>query len=176
MIMALFCMKDFRRRLPLVRQHIIPPPAVLTTRPGAATIRLAMAMKKVITIQPDTPAPDGSKVEFKKFEKKPEAQAAPGGLTEEDVFRALSTVNDPELPVSIVDLGLIYDVRVSGGDVGIKMTLTTPGCSMGGMISGQAEEALKAIGARNVIVQVVWDPPWNPDMMSPEAKAKLGAE
>lgn len=97
-------------------------------------------------------------------------------MTEEDVFRALGTVNDPELPVSIVDLGLIYDVRVSGGDVGIKMTLTTPGCSMGGMIAGQAEEALKAIGARNVIVQVVWDPPWNPDMMSPEAKAKLGAE
>lgn len=156
----------------------------MTIRPRTATIRPVMAMKKIITIQPDTPAPgqpasDGSTVAFKKFEKKPDApaaDAASGDLTEEAVFRALGGVNDPELPVSIVDLGLIYDVRISGADVGIKMTLTTPGCSMGGMIAGQAEEAVKAAGARNVIVQVVWDPPWNPDMMSPEAKAKLGAE
>ncbi|MGI9558486.1 MAG: metal-sulfur cluster assembly factor [Thermodesulfobacteriota bacterium] len=134
-----------------------------------------MAMKKIITIQPDSPSgADAEKpqVELKKFEKK-----EPGGaveLTEESVFEALKGVNDPELPVSIVDLGLIYDVQISGSDVGLKMTLTTPGCSMGAHISGQAEEALKAIGARNVIVQVVWDPPWNPDMMSPEAKSKLG--
>ncbi|WP_462137604.1 metal-sulfur cluster assembly factor [Candidatus Mycalebacterium sp.] len=135
-----------------------------------------MAMKKIITIQPDSQgdekSPD-SKVQFKKFEKK-DASSAP--LTEEAVFEALGQVNDPELPVSIVDLGLIYDVQISGSDVGLKMTLTTPGCSMGGMISGQAEEALKAIGARNVLVQVVWEPPWNPDMMSPAAKQKLGVE
>ncbi len=133
-------------------------------------------MKKIITIQPDSQgdekSPD-SKVQFKKFEKK-DASSAP--LTEEAVFEALGQVNDPELPVSIVDLGLIYDVQISGSDVGLKMTLTTPGCSMGGMISGQAEEALKAIGARNVLVQVVWEPPWNPDMMSPAAKQKLGVE
>ncbi|QMU56555.1 MAG: DUF59 domain-containing protein [Candidatus Mycalebacterium zealandia] len=133
-------------------------------------------MKKIITIQPDSQegekAPD-SGVQFKKFEKK---DTAPAELTKETVFEALGQVNDPELPVSIVDLGLIYDVQISGNDVGLKMTLTTPGCSMGGMISGQAEEALKAIGARNVLVQMVWDPPWNPDMMSPEAKRKLGVE
>ncbi len=135
-----------------------------------------MAMKKIITIQPDSPdakEPRSSGVEFKKFEKK---NAAPVELTEETVFEALGGVNDPELPVSIVELGLVYDVQISGADIGLKMTLTTPGCSMGGMIAGQAEEALKNIGARNVIVQMVWDPPWNPDMMSPEAKRKLGVE
>ncbi len=134
-------------------------------------------MKKVITIQPDSPsaqnAPD-SGVQFKKFEKK--RDTAEGELTQEAAFEALGGVNDPELPVSIVDLGLIYDVQISGSDIGLKMTLTTPGCSMGAMIAGQAEEALKNIGARNVVVQVVWDPPWNPDMMSPEAKRKLGVE
>ncbi len=136
-----------------------------------------MAMKKIIQIQPDKPsAGDGrnSGVQFKKFEKKESAGAVE--LTEKAVFEALDGVNDPELPVSIVELGLIYDVQISGNDVGLKMTLTTPGCSMGGMIAGQAEEALKNIGARNVIVQVVWDPPWNPDMMTPEAKRKLGVE
>ena len=138
-----------------------------------ATIHFVMAMKKIITIQPDSPAAGTSNVELKKFEKKTDADVT---LTEEDIMRALGGVNDPELPVSIVDLGLIYDIQISGNDVGLKMTLTTPGCSMGAMISGQAEEAIKAIGARNVIVQVVWDPPWNPDMMSPEAKTRLGVE
>lgn len=136
-------------------------------------------MKKIITIQPDSPAEGksaGSGVQFKKIEKKNVSNASQAELTEEAVFEALRQVNDPELPVSIVDLGLIYDLQISGGDVGLKMTLTTPGCSMGGMIAGQAEEALKNIGARNVLVQMVWDPPWNPDMMSPEAKAKLGVE
>ncbi len=134
-------------------------------------------MKKIITIQPDAPAGENSGdsgVQFKKFEKKDKHPHTE--LTQKTVFEALGSVNDPELPVSIVDLGLIYDVQISGNDVGLQMTLTTPGCSMGGMIAEQAEEALKSIGARNVMVQVVWDPPWNPDMMSPEAKNKLGVE
>lgn len=136
-----------------------------------------MAMKKIITVQPDAPSSQGGRgsgVQFKKFDKKRDAPAAE--LTEKAVFEALGNVQDPELPVSIVELGLIYDVRISGGDVGLKMTLTTPGCSMGSMIAGQAEEALKGIGARNVLVEIVWDPPWNPDMMSPEAKSRLGVE
>ena len=54
------------------------------------------------------------------------------------------------------------------------MSLTTPGCGMGAMIARQAENAIKSIGAKNVLVQIVWDPPWNPDMMSDEAKERLG--
>jgi len=56
------------------------------------------------------------------------------------------------------------------------MTLTTPGCGMGAMIASQAEEAVKGLGANNVLVEVVWDPPWNPDMISDEAKQKLGID
>ncbi|MEM7008002.1 MAG: iron-sulfur cluster assembly protein [Thermodesulfobacteriota bacterium] len=134
-------------------------------------------MKKIITIKPDAPEESSNKgVSFKKFDKseKPETNVE---LTEEIVYDALKTVYDPEIPVSIVDLGLIYDVAISSGNnVNLKMTLTTPGCGMGAMIAGQAEEAIRGAGANNVLVEVVWDPPWNPDMMSDEAKNKLGME
>ena len=93
---------------------------------------------------------------------------------EEKVIDALKNVMDPELPVSIVDLGLIYNVDVVDNNIKIQMTLTTPGCSMGSMISSQVENTLYALGAKNVIVEVIWDPPWNPNMTSEEAKIKLG--
>ncbi len=134
-----------------------------------------MGMKKIITIQPDAPSGSTDKgVSFKKFDKA-ENPKTNVELTEEIVYSALKNVYDPEIPVSIVDLGLIYDVAISSGNnVNMKMTLTTPGCGMGAMIAGQAEEAIKTAGAKNVMIEVVWDPPWNPDMMSDEAKEKLG--
>ena len=95
-------------------------------------------------------------------------------FTEEIVFDALKNVMDPELPVSIVDLGLIYSVETADNNISIKMTLTTPGCSMGAAISKQVENVLYALGAKNVILEIIWDPPWNPNMMSDEAKQKLG--
>ncbi len=134
-----------------------------------------MGMKKVIGITNNSPKPAENKnVSFKKFDKteKPETQ---GELTEASIFAALKNVYDPEIPVSIVDLGLIYDVQISSGsNVNIKMTLTTPGCGMGAMIAGQAEAAVRELGAKNVLVEIVWDPPWNPDMISDEAREKLG--
>ena len=129
-------------------------------------------MKKIIKINTSTPASDSKGVTFKKFDKKEKSEAVE--LTEEKIKAALKNVYDPELPVSIVDLGLIYDTKISGNNVNLKMTLTTPGCSMGSMIAGQAEMALKEIGAENVLIDIIWDPPWNPDMMSDEAKEKLG--
>ncbi len=128
-----------------------------------------MGMKKVIGIKKDEP---DQGVTLKKIEKDRPVKSE---LTEEEVFYALMNVYDPEIPVSIVDLGLIYDVQISSGNnVSIKMSLTTPGCGMGAMIASQAEQAVKDIGANNVLVEVVWDPPWNPDMMSDEARQKLG--
>jgi metal-sulfur cluster biosynthetic enzyme len=128
-----------------------------------------MGMKKVIGIKKDEPEQG---VNLKKIEKDRPVKTE---ITEEEVYYALMNVYDPEIPVSIVDLGLIYDVQISSGNnVGIKMSLTTPGCGMGAMIASQAEQAVKDIGANNVLVEVVWDPPWNPDMMSDEAKQKLG--
>lgn len=133
-----------------------------------------MGMKKIISIKPDAPKNEGPQgVSFKKFDnKKPADQDIE--ITEEKVYESLQTVNDPELPVNIVELGLIYDTQISGRDVKLKMTLTTPGCGMGAMIANQAEMAIKNIGARNVLIEIVWDPPWNPDMMTDEAKQRLG--
>jgi len=129
-------------------------------------------MKKIIKINTTNQSSDNKGITFKKFDKKEKTVSAE--LTEEQVNAALCNVYDPELPVSIVDLGLIYDTKISGSNVNLKMTLTTPGCGMGSMIAGQAEMALKEIGADNVLIEIIWDPPWNPDMMSDEAKQKLG--
>lgn len=95
-------------------------------------------------------------------------------VTEEQVFQALSSVRDPELPLNIVDLGLIYDVSIENDAVSVKMTLTTPGCPMHSTIKGEAEKALRKLpGIQGVKVEIVWDPPWNTDMMSEEAKRML---
>ena len=134
-----------------------------------------MGFKKIIGIKKDEPEGAGDKgVTLTKFEKS-DAANKDLVLTDEDVYEALKNVYDPEIPVSIVDLGLIYDVNISSGrNVSVKMSLTTPGCGMGAMIAQQAETAIREAGADNVLIEVVWDPPWNPDMMSEAAKLKLG--
>ena len=132
-----------------------------------------MGMKKIIQIDGPKPAESAGEVAFTKFDDRKKPGNLPE-MTEETVYDALREVHDPELPVNIVDLGLIYDTRVSGRNVQIKMTLTTPGCAMGAHIAGQAEAALKNAGADNVLIEVIWDPPWNPDMISEEGKRKLG--
>ncbi len=134
-----------------------------------------MGMKKIIQIDRGDAPRDKNSVSFTKFEKKKTLES-PTEITEDMVYSALKHVYDPELPVSIVDLGLIYDTKISGRNVQIKMTLTTPGCAMGAHIAGQAEAAIKNAGADNVLIEVIWDPPWNPDMISEEGKKKLGIE
>lgn len=132
-----------------------------------------MGMKKTIQVDGPKPAAGSGGVTFTKFDGKKKPQDV-SEMTEEAVYDALRDVHDPELPVSIVDLGLIYDTRISGRNVQVKMTLTTPGCAMGAQIAGQAEAALRNAGADNVLIEVIWDPPWNPDMISEEGKKKLG--
>jgi FeS assembly SUF system protein len=96
-------------------------------------------------------------------------------VTEEKVWEVLKNCYDPEIPVNIVDLGLVYDVKIEDDVVKVKMTLTAPGCPMHSMIAQDVRNKLLGIeGVKDAVVQVVWDPPWNPDMMSEEAKAKLG--
>ena len=89
-------------------------------------------------------------------------------VTEEKVWDALATVMDPEIPFSVVDLGLVYGVEVAPPDrVRVKLTLTTRGCPLVRHISGSAEEAIRRVtGATDVAVEIVWDPPWNPTMAS----------
>ncbi|MCZ6483226.1 MAG: SUF system Fe-S cluster assembly protein [Alphaproteobacteria bacterium] len=106
-----------------------------------------------------------------------EQAAAPAAESLEDrVHAALRGVYDPEIPVNIHDLGLIYDVRIAaGGKVDIKMTLTAPGCPVAGTMPGMVEQAVAAVdGISHVDVELVWDPPWNQDMMSDVARLELG--
>ena len=96
-------------------------------------------------------------------------------LTTESIYESLKTVFDPEIPVNVVDLGLIYDVQVNKGDVYVQMTLTFPGCGMGPFIAQQAEWAIQDIeGVEDVEIELVFDPPWSPDLISEEARSQLG--
>lgn len=96
-------------------------------------------------------------------------------VTMEEIVKALKECYDPEIPVNVWDLGLIYDVSVDGEKVHVKMTLTAPGCPMHTFISQEVKEKLQSIsGVREATVEVVWDPPWSPDKMSPQAKVQLG--
>ena len=96
-------------------------------------------------------------------------------LTTEAIYESLKSVFDPEIPVNVVDLGLIYDVQVTKGDVYVQMTLTFPGCGMGPFIAQQAEWAIQDVeGVEDVAVELVFDPPWSPDLISEEARSQLG--
>jgi FeS assembly SUF system protein len=98
-------------------------------------------------------------------------------VTMEDIVKALKECYDPEIPVNVWDLGLIYDVNVDGDKVHVKMTLTAPGCPMHAFISKEDREKLQSVsGVKEASVEVVWDPPWSPDKMSPEAKVQLGIQ
>lgn len=92
-------------------------------------------------------------------------------LTKEDVMEVLKKCYDPEIPINIVDLGLVYDVDVEGDRVHIKMTLTTPGCPMSAMIVDNVRQKVESIdGIKNAEVEMVWDPPWTPDRISKKLK------
>ena len=96
-------------------------------------------------------------------------------LNEELIYTVLRTCHDPEIPLNIVDLGLIYDVQVAGACVDVKMTLTTQGCGMGGYISREAEEKILSLpGVSEAKVEIVWEPSWTPEMISQEGRKTLG--
>tara|TARA_B100000686_G_scaffold29548_1_gene30000 strand:- start:105 stop:419 length:315 start_codon:yes stop_codon:yes gene_type:complete len=98
-------------------------------------------------------------------------------VTKEDVLEALRDVYDPEIPVNIVDLGLVYDVEVENADVEVQMTLTFAGCGMGPYIAQQAEWRLAELeGIEDINVDLVFDPPWTPDMITDEGKKLLGLD
>lgn len=98
-----------------------------------------------------------------------------GRVEESQVWKALETVFDPEIPVSIVALGLVYQVTVQDTDVSIKMTLTAPGCGMGPVLVDDVKYRVALVpNVENVDVELVFDPPWSRDMMSEEAQLETG--
>lgn len=106
--------------------------------------------------------------------ERPEGKDDPALL--EPVLEALKTVQDPEIPVNLVELGLIYELLVKeGGIVYVEMTLTTPACPVAQSMPGEVENAVGAVpGVSDVRVKLVWTPPWDKDRMSEEAKLELG--
>jgi len=105
----------------------------------------------------------------------PESTTGPGVLDEEHIWHALRSVFDPEIPVNIADLGLIYAVKTQQGRVDIEMTLTAPGCGMGPVLIEEVKDrVMQAPGVNTVEVALVLDPPWSRDMMSEEAQLELG--
>lgn len=97
-------------------------------------------------------------------------------MLNDDVIAALRTVYDPELPVNIYDLGLIYETGAdAAGNVNVRMTLTAPSCPVAGSLPGEVERKLRAVpGVTDVKVELTFDPPWSPERMSRAAKLSLG--
>jgi len=111
-----------------------------------------------------------------------ESLAAAGAVSEEQIWETLRSCYDPEIPVNIVDLGLVYDMqlgRLPNGrsNVSVKMTLTAPGCGMGSVIAGDAQQKLLSLpGVEEAAVEIVWDPPWHHSMISEQGRKILGLE
>ncbi len=114
----------------------------------------------------------------------PQARSILAGPVESDVpedelrsrvIEALKTVYDPEIPVNIYDLGLIYDVSFHGAFVHVDMTLTAPGCPVAHTFPGMVERSVELVpGISGAAVELVWDPPWTPDLISEAARLELG--
>ncbi len=99
----------------------------------------------------------------------------PATLDAAVVRRALRQVKDPELDMNVIDLGLVYDVEVTGGEVQVKMTLTSPGCPAGPMITNDAYRVIRALdGVTDVDIEIVWEPYWTPERMDPKVRALMG--
>ena len=96
-------------------------------------------------------------------------------VTKAQVLNALKKVYDPEFPISVVDLGLIYDVKIAKDRVSIKMTLTNPGCPMSAVITNMVREKVESLkGVKEAAIELVFEPQWTPERISKEARKKFG--
>jgi FeS assembly SUF system protein len=125
--------------------------------------------QEVQTPEPDLESPAGAATAAT-------AAAADPSDVENGIVEALKTVFDPEIPVNIYELGLIYDIDIQAeGAVQVKMTLTSPGCPVAGSLPGEVRDKVAGVpGVASVDVELVWDPSWNPSMMSEAARLELG--
>jgi probable FeS assembly SUF system protein SufT len=168
-------------------QGIQIPDGIPVTVPAQTPVRIAQALGDTFTLM----TPWGQMVRIESADadaigkEAPEAEsaeeAATGQELEEQVWERLRSCYDPEIPVNIVELGLIYDCTLeekegeAGAVAHIKMTLTAPGCGMGQVLADDVTRKLEALPAvRQAQVELVFDPPWNPAMMSEAARLQLG--
>ena len=143
--------------------------------------RLSSLWKKPQPVAPvRIPPPPSPRVVINPVTSSEKAQQEPAFghaqfLNEELIYTVLRTCHDPEIPLNIVDLGLIYGVQIDNDRVNVTMTLTTQGCGMGSYISRDAQEKILALpGVSEATVEVVWEPPWTPERISPEGRRTLG--
>lgn len=124
----------------------------------------------------ETPVPHESKTPAGEAAVNTPSSVSTGGeLTENKILEVLSNVYDPEIPIDIVNLGLIYGIDIDGSNVRISMTMTAPGCPASTQIAGESKLLVGEIpGVENVEIDLVWDPPWDPSKMSEEAQDSLG--
>jgi FeS assembly SUF system protein len=114
-------------------------------------------------------------VRFDAADKQAASAEPDDALLQEKIIAALRNIYDPELPVNIYDLGLIYSIDIKGRDVDVVMTLTSPNCPVAGSMPAQVECAIKAFDeVDNVCVELTWDPPWDSNSLSDEVKLMLG--
>ena len=153
------------------------PVFVTQTLGGSVTVRVGQKLYRISNV--DNDALEGLELERVEISRD-SGNGAP--FSEESVWDALKQCFDPEIPVNIVDLGLIYDMRIDEldngkKDVSIKMTLTAQGCGMGPVIAQDAKSRVEQIEEiESAEVEIVWDPVWNPQMISPAGRQVLGLE
>jgi probable FeS assembly SUF system protein SufT len=149
---------------------------------GSLTVRDGLGLYRIAPKDLDALGPRAAEVAGSQQPATATPSVANEPFSEEQVWTALRQCFDPEIPVNIVDLGLIYDLRIEPGQNGLhnvfaKMTLTAPGCGMGPVIAEDARTRLFALpGVESAKVEIVWDPPWTPHMISPAGREKLGLE
>jgi len=166
-------------RIPAGDPVVLPagtPVDITQTLGGSYTVHATGGLFRIAAKDADalglTPASDPT----------PETAVMAGVLNEELIWSALRTCFDPEIPVNIVDLGLVYDMKVAllptgRSTVSVKMTLTAPGCGMGGVIAGDAQQKILALpGIEEALVEIVWDPPWHHSMISEQGRKVLGLD
>ena len=155
------------------------------TLPAGAEVHITQALGGTFTVHVVAQAGlfriDGKDGDSLGREALVETVSNDGPFNVDEVWAQLRNCYDPEIPVNIVDLGLVYSLDVADEDKGkginVKMTLTAPGCGMGPSIAADAERRVLTVpGVASATVEVVWEPPWSPDFISPAGRAKLGME
>jgi probable FeS assembly SUF system protein SufT len=156
------------------------PVDITQTLGGNYTVRTAMGLFRIAAKDADALGVAQSRSLMEEVCHKPEASAGP--VDEKLVWDTLKTCFDPEIPVNIVDLGLVYDLVVEPAPSGnsklrVKMTLTAPGCGMGTVIASDARQKLLYLpGVEDAEVDIVWDPPWHQSMITADGRKVLGLE
>lgn len=164
------------------------PAGTAVNLPAGATVFIVQTLGGNVTVRTDDglfriAAADASALDgYTAASASPSASPVEGAFSESAVWEALKTCFDPEIPVNIVDLGLIYDLAIdrasSGGHhIEVKMTLTAPGCGMGPVIAEDARQKIAALPTvEEAKVHIVWDPQWTPQMISAQGRKILGLE